>query len=67
MNRPLKRFLRGAAAYIGAAVLVFGARYLTDSPVLDGVLGVGWSAVIAGGLMAVGKFMREKYGVDFSP
>lgn len=67
MNRQFKRFLRGAAAYIGAAVLIFGARYLTDSPVLDGVFGIGWSAVIAGALMAAGKFVREKYGVDFSP
>ncbi len=67
MSRPMKRFLRGAAAYIGAAVLIFGARYLTDSPVLDGVVGIGWSALIAGGLMAAGKLVREKYGVDFSP
>ena len=66
-TRMLKRLLRGAAAYIGAAVLIYGARYLTDTPALDGVMGIGWSATLAGVLMAMGKFVREKYGVDFTP
>ena len=67
MSRPIKRFVRGFVAALAAAGALYGAQYLGDSPVLDGVLGIGWSAVIAGALMAVGKFVREKYGVDLTP
>ena len=59
MNRYLKRFLRGLAATLVAAAAAYGAQQLTGEPVLDAFFGVGASAVIAGFLISLDKWIRD--------
>jgi hypothetical protein len=67
MSRALKRLIRGAIAMGIGAALVAAAGQIIDTSLLDGALGAGWSAVIGGAILALGKFVRDKYGIQATP
>jgi len=58
MNTIAKRFLRGAAAAVASALLIYAANALTSSPEANHFLGAAGLAVLTGILLALDKHLR---------